>query len=274
MQNRCIIIAGGSSIRQNLWQTSIKDLPIWKAIKDELTIAINWSYLWCNSTIELFGDYQFYHTEYERLKKFPLIISTEDGYYNRENAKSKLHNLFLLKRCRGKEYLKPGDRQSGTHAYYWGKDSWKNGWYDNQLTGILAITFAINALECKNIFLLGYDACEINGHTHFFDDTEVGKYKYDGQEYYGIGKNEKGGYRTNNYDKPKELNNFWFKPFEQELRKGIKIFNVSPQSAINNFPKISYELFYDILKFSPKSINQDKIRQALKQKIIKEQKNG
>jgi hypothetical protein len=267
--NRCIIIGGGSSIRQELWQTPIQDLPIWNVIKNELTIAINWSYLWCNPTIELFGDYQFYHTEYERLKKLPLIISVEDGYYQRENSKSKLENLFLLKRCRGKEYLKPGSRQPGLHPYYWGKDSWKNGWYDNQLTGIMAITLAINALECKEIYLLGYDATEINGHTHFFDDTEVGKYKYDNQEYYGVGKNEKGGYRTSNYDKPKELNEFWFKSFEQELERGIKIFNVSPQSAIHNFPRISYDLFYDILQFTPKPINQEEVRNYIKT-LIKE----
>jgi len=39
MINKAIIIGGGASIRQELWNTPIADLPLWPTIKDEFTIG-------------------------------------------------------------------------------------------------------------------------------------------------------------------------------------------------------------------------------------------
>ncbi|MGD2071889.1 MAG: hypothetical protein PVG65_00160 [Candidatus Thorarchaeota archaeon] len=270
ISNRCIIIGSGSSVRQNRWNTPIENLPIWSLLKNELTIGINWVFRWFTPTIELFGDYKFYHTEYENLKDLPLMITTKDGYYIREDHKPISPNLIFLKRCKAKKYLKPGDVEAGNHKYYWGKDSWTQGWYDNQLSGILALTFAINGLGCKEIYLLGYDATEIDGHTHFYDDTDVGTYIYENQSYCGVGKNKNDFFRTQNYNsgkKIKELNDFWFKPFEQELENGIKIYNVSTESKLNNFPKISYGTFQNHLENDPEPILQEKTRMLIKNYI-------
>lgn len=267
MVDRVIIIGSGSSVRQNQWDTSINDLPIWGALKNEVTIGINWAYKWIIPTIELFADYRFYHTQFEEIKNLPFLITINDGYYKREGHQKILDTLYFLKRCRGKKYLKAGDLEESIHPYYWGKDSWKQGWYTTQLSGILALTFAINALKAKEIWLLGYDCKELNGHTHFYDDTDVGKHSMDGQFYYGVGKDKRGYYRTGNYNNLQELNDFWFKPFQQELMRDIKIYNVSPDSGLNVFPKLSYNYFLYYLNKVTKPINQDKIRTQIKNLI-------
>ena len=266
--NRCVIIGSGSSLRPD-FQVPIKELPIWEILKNEPTIGINWTYHWLVPTIHMFGDYQFYHTQYDGIKDFPLLLTTEDGYYKREGSKPIPENLFFLKRCKGKKYIKAGDKQAGVHPYYWGKDSWKQGWYSNQLTSLLALNFAINGLGAKEIFLLGMDACEINGHTHFYDDKKIGKYKYENQTYYGVGKDPRGFYRTNNYNKVDELNNFWYKPFAQEWNNGVRIYNVSLKSVIEHFIPISYQTFYSMLRNNRYDWNQEEIRKQIK-KLIRE----
>ena len=257
--DRCIIVASGASIRENLWYVPINELPIWKALKNEITIGINWSSTFYTPTVALFGDYKFYHTQFDSIKHLPLLVSTKDAYYIREGHQPILDNLFLLERCKIKKYLKAGDKTEGIHKYYWGKDSWKQGWYTNQLSGLMALTFAINGLGAKEIFLLGYDASGINGHTHFYDDTNVGSYVYDNSTTCGVGIKENGLYRTDNYNKTDKLNNFWFKPFEQEWDNGVRIYNVSLNSKIDTFLKISYKAFYAMLKNNVYPVNQDEI---------------
>ncbi|MHA2013351.1 MAG: hypothetical protein ACTSWG_13355 [Candidatus Helarchaeota archaeon] len=269
ISNRCIIVGGGSSIRENNWHTPIKDLKIWNILRNEVTIGLNFSYHWLIPTIFMFADYAFYHTQFEHLKKLPLLLTVEDGYYNREECIGKLPQLYFLKTCKAKKYKKWGDKEEGLHPYYWGKDSWKNGWYVNQLCSILALNFAINGLSAKEIFLLGIDACEINGHTHFYDDTEIGKYKYNNHVYYGVGKDERGFYRTGNYNKIDELNNFWYKPFKQEWNNGVRIWNVSQQSALTIFPQITYKAFYAMLRNNRYAWKQEELRENIKE-LIKE----
>ncbi len=270
--NRCVIICSGSSIRPD-FNIPIKELPIWNILKNEITIGINWSFHWLIPTIHFFGDYKFYDSQYEKIKNLPLLLTIKDAYYRREGHKPIIENLYFLKQCKGKKYLKYGDKQEGMHPYYWGKDAWKYGWYKNQLSSIVTINFAINGLEAKEIFILGMDACEINGHTHFYDDTNIGKYKIDNQTYYGVGKDKRGFYRTDNYNKIDELNNYWYAPLAKEWRNGVRIWNVSPQSAINVFPKISYQSFYTRLKNNRYDWNQEKIREDIKQ-LIKERQCG
>jgi hypothetical protein len=53
--------------------------------------------------------------------------------------------------------------------------------------------------------------------------------------------------------------------FNQFIKKDIKIYNVSPESNINSFEKISYEQFYKLL--STKEENQEELRHIIRTKL-------
>jgi len=262
---RAIIIGSGASVRQNQWNISLDKLPLWNTLKDEFTIGCNWSHRWFNSTVLMYSDYQWYATEKERLKDVPLILGKKDGYYNRKDSVTLGDNVLLLNECVNTTRLKKGNKKPGMHPTYWGKDAWKKGFYCSQLIGLKALNLAI-ALGCTEIYLLGFDACDINGHTHFYDDTDAGTYLWNKHKYCGMGKHDNGKYRTGNYNKIEELNNFYFEPFEQELSK-IDIFNVSVESKIETFCKITYDEFYKDLKDRKTKVNHEEIRQAIKDKL-------
>ena len=134
---------------------------------------------------------------------------------------------------------------------YFGKESFKKGFYSRHLIGLFALSIAIN-LGFKEIYLLGYDCCEINGQTHFYQGvadlnahTDLyikGQLKHKRFEFFGVGKDPKGKYKTSTYNKPDLINKKWFKPFM--IEKDVKIFNVSPDSVLTLFPKLTYEEFY------------------------------
>jgi hypothetical protein len=156
---------------------------------------------------------------------------------------------------------------------YHGKKSLKEGVYTKQLIGIWALTLAI-ALGFKEIYLLGYDCKEINGQTHFYQGvidlnktTPIyvkGKLKDNRLHFRGVGKNPQGNYKTSTYNNEnKHLNKKWFAPFKQE--NNIKIYNVSPDSSIDVFPKISYDEFYSKVKNN--GIFQDQARANIRRII-------
>jgi len=248
--NRCIIVGGGSSVRENNWNIPVQNIPIWSILNNEASFSLNWSYMFYNPTIAIGADYQFIITEKEKMNKLPMIVAINDSYYQRKGSIRPGENTFLI---------------NASNAYH-SEDSWKKGFYSKELCGIFAINFALRCGFDK-IFCLGMDACEINGHTHFYDDNpEIGKHAWNGSERYGVGRDERGYYRSGVYNKPKELNDTWYKPLEVEKDKVI---NVSLKSAINTFPKWSYEQFYQYLKDNPVQINQDETRESIKQLIRK-----
>ena len=246
-----LILGGGLSIRQGLWNLPVTDLPIWRKIQNEFVIGTNFSNLFFPSTVLMYSDYHFYHTQKQWLDKVPLIVGRDDDYYRRDQCIGLGDNVTLLK---------------GSTKYN-GINSLKEGLYTFQLVGMAAISFAIG-LGCKEIYLLGFDACEINGHTHFYDDIAIGTYFYNKQKYCGIGKHKTTEgqyiYNTGNYNKIKELNEHWFKPFEKALVDGIKIYNVSLESKINTFQKISMEQMFHNIEQSPSQYSQDEIRKEIK----------
>lgn len=260
----CFILASGASVRDNLWHVPIQYLPIWQALKDKFVVSINWGYKFINPALEIFVDYRFYATEKEGLDKLNLIIGKDDPFYIREkdNYSSRINdNLFLLKDAEGKNV-----DDKGMRSYYWNKESWKKGFYCGQLSGIWAISIMLQ-LGCENIYLLGYDANETNGYTHFYqDDGVTGHMNWKGQKQCGVGKDERGNYNTGTYNKDI---NWWFDPLKVEANK---IINVNPNSAINTFKKISYAELYKILE-SEKVINylevQNEIKNIIKEKSCK-----
>ena len=205
-------------------------------IKSNYAIGLNfWFKYGCETTFNCSGDYQFYLDNLKELKKVPMIIASEDPQLKNDKI-SRIHdNTILLKHS----------------GIYNGLDSWKLGFFSRQLIGIFSLSIAI-ALGFKNIYLLGMDAKEINGQTHFYqgivnleEHTNVyikGQLKDKRFKFRGIGKNPKGDYKTSTYNYPNMINKKWYKPFLQE--KDVKIFNVSTESAITLFQKLTYEEFY------------------------------
>lgn len=245
MTNRCIIIGSGNSIRQGDYTTFSKDLPIWKLIKDEYTIGINWSKNYFDSTIQLYSDTDFWQTEKESLRNLPLVVTKQDAFYGRETKKMwkevfRFENIYIL----------PGNRN------HKGVESWKLGFYTGKLSGIFSISLAI-ALGVKEIFLLGMDCKAIDGRTHFYQgDSGAGDIKVGPKRSTGVGFEVNGKYKTSVYDNPNVDENYI--PF---LKEDVKIYNVSPESKITVFPKITYEEFEEIITKNPNKINQDDERE-------------
>ena len=247
------------------------EMKLEEIIKGNYSIGLNYWYKYgCPTTIVSFADYQFYQFNFKDLAKIPLIIGSHAPQLKKHNEDNTHSNTILLK-------------NSGV---YNGKDSIAKGLYTKQLIGMWSLSLAI-ALGFKEIYLLGYDGCEINGQTHFYqgviDITKTmpeylnGKHVNDLVVFHGVGRhqsgNVKGQYKTSTYNSKKHLNQEWFAPFhaDRETRKNIKIYNVSPESAIDVFPKISYEEFYSKIKNN--NVWQDDAREDIK-KIINEKLNN
>jgi hypothetical protein len=249
MQNSIVLIGSGNSIRQGDNQSSPQNLEVWNKLINIPTLSINWGYRFIQSTIAMYGDYQFYIAEKKQLDNHPLIIGKQDGYYKRKESVELGKNVTLLP----------------TANVWYGQDSWKKGIYCSMLTGIAAVTLAY-LLGFKRIFLLGADGCEIDGRTHFYQgEPNIGvTLTAMGEENTGIGKNKEGRYRTSPYNSEKELND-WYAPL-LNIPTDVKIFNVSPQSKLYAFTKLNYDEFYAMIK-DESSFNQDELRNEIRQYI-------
>ena len=261
---RATICAGGASIRQGMWNTPVKQLPLWDKIKDEFTIGINWDFKFHNSTVELYGDYEFYIAEKDNLEKLPLVLAPQDGFYGRERERQHnrtewtniyhySHDIYLLKN-------RIIEQVDGKQIVYHEMDGWKKGFYRGILTGSLAIHLAI-LLGYTEIYLLGFDGNSINGKTHYYEDEFIGfSKKESGRKKTGIGFDKNGNFNTSYYQQ--DINES-FEVFLKSLDK-VKIINVSPDSKISLFPKISYEKFYKRLENKQNLISQDNLRHDIK----------
>lgn len=253
--NRCFILGSGSSIRQNLWNVPIYYLPIWKALGGEIVFGLNWSYLYHESTIQMFSDYQFYIAKQKVLNVLPLIVGADSPHIGiREYEPNKKcepgKNLILLPM---------------TNKYN-GENSWTKGFYSTQLIGMLALTYAI-ALGFKNIYLLGFDCCETNDfdgkkHTHFYDDDkDAGWYEWQNKKKSGVGFTENGKYKTSTYN-DNSVNDKWFSVYKNEVKKR-NIWNVSLNSKLTTFCKLSYNELYKTIQLEPSNIDQNKVRKEI-----------
>lgn len=120
--------------------------------------------------------------------------------------------------------------------------SLKKGVYNPQLCGMFALSLAIYLIGEGEIYLLGYDFGKVSGKTHFYQDKLTHR---------GVGK-------TDYYSSEKSLGKF---DCYKHLT-GISIFNVSPESGLNQFTKIDYGTFFNLL------INEKLDQVALRKEII------
>jgi hypothetical protein len=232
-----IVIAGGG--------TSIKPYlsVLQPVLAAKCTILINYAYKHFNGTFLCFGDKDFYSPThgkkrpdlypdiYEELKQLPLIIGLEKNDGIKEFL---LPNTYVIN-CPKKLPNRPS------------------------LTGVFALCIA-EFLEPERIFLLGMD-WDKRDPKSIPTGKDYNPYSSESIHYYGKnefdhrGLNYIGYYENHDPDKI-------FKPFEQSKSK---IYNVSLNSNIQNFEKISYEQMFNKMDTSP--LNQEELRQYIKEKL-------
>jgi len=233
----CIIIGGGKSISEGI------SLGLKEKIKDKLVFGCNYSFKHFDLTALLFSDKDFYaamHVKYDKtnpdiykeLGELPLII----GAKKNNDLDSVLHpNTIMINSPR----LELGKAPV--------------------LTGLFALTIA-EKLEPEQIFLLGFDwdrrdpkTIPIGKNYNPNSDLDIHYYgkelKHRGSGYMGFYEN----HDPNNY----------FKYFNNCKSK---IYNVNPNSNIENFKKITYSEFYTLL--SNQIFEQEELRNYIKKIIL------
>jgi hypothetical protein len=233
--SECIIIGGGKSVTEGL-ALGLKD-----RIKDKFVITCNYAYKHFDSTFLAFMDRDFYVSAADRqaiykdkypdihseLAALPLII----GYkQNPEIGKSLLPNTIMIPNPYKEVQL--------------------------NLTGIFALSVAVK-LNVEKIFLLGFDwtrlTTEEKGNKLYNPST----CNYDTDiHYYGKEIKPRGSGYVNFYEGHNPEN--FFKFFSNKT----KIYNVSLNSNIQTFEKISYEHMFRLL--NDEKINQDELRKQIK----------
>jgi len=248
MFKRCIIIGSGNSLTEGFE----KNLP--KLLQNEIVFTINEEFRFFKSTLTTFVDWTFYKCRYNLLKYHPMVVGRWDHHIkNKEYCCEILPQLILLPSC----------------SKYLGQDSWKKGFYTGKLSGLFTLTFAI-ALGFEKIFLLGFDCKSINGKTHHYEGISgFGQFvEENGKPRNRMGK-KNGIYNTGIFNKKKkDFNQDIWDNYKPELEK-IQIYNVSSDSIIDTFPKITYDDFIVKIKENSSNINQDLIRKEIKKHIIK-----
>lgn len=198
---------------------------LWDKLKDKFVIGINFSYNYHQDpTIQCYLDKQVRDDHEDDFNKLALIVTKKQPIKNREN-----------------------EVQIETYNTY--ERNLSSGIYKGSLTGIYALSLAIYLLDIGEIFLLGYDYGASPGKdkgnrdiTHFYQG-EI--------EHRGVGKV--------NYYNSKGRGDQDFSVYKEE--KQVKIYNVSLNSKINVFEKISYEEFFN--KLDNETFNQPELRQYL-----------
>lgn len=225
--SQILIIGGGQSLKN-------VSKPLLQSVLDtNCSILTNYAYRHFRGTFLTCIDRNFYKTNdlktnpdiYDELKSLPLIVGVDHNNW----ASIKHENTILVP---------------------------KKKYHIGDLTGIFSLSIAVELLEhIGEIFLLGFDwtrrkeedidktkySSTSNVETHFYSDL-----KHRGSGYVGY-------YENHNPDKM----------FERYLKeKDVKVFNVSLESNINCFEKISFETMFSLLKNT--ALNQNELRNKIK----------
>lgn len=231
LPTQLIILGGGSSVVEGITK------GLFTIIRGKFVIGTNHSYdFYPHHTFMTCLDNHFFTHKnknkgdvFEDLKKEPLIITKNHP------PKYTLPNMIIIN---------SSDKFDRTLI---------NGAYKGALTGIYSLSLAIHLLDIGEIFLLGYDF----GYQKIKDKVALTHW-YQGQLHHkGIGKV--------NYYKTKNRPDVDFKPFKKETK--CKIINVSMNSHIPHFEKITYVDFFN--KLNKNKFNQTLLREWIKEKLKK-----
>lgn len=203
------------------------DMGLQDFLVGKFVIALNYAYHhFPYATFISYIDWQFYDDNKEALRAFPLIVGK---HWDRIDY---LPNTIALETstayCRNLEC----------------------GVFTGGLVGVFALSLGIYLLDEGEIYLLGYDFGAVGGKDA--KGRAVTHYYQGDIEHHGVGQT---GYYTN---KPLHRD---FGPFATENK--VKIYNVSVNSRIPYFPKITYHQFFDALR------EQGNHREEVKEKLAR-----
>jgi len=288
LPKQCVLIGNGPS-RLQPEQSILKD-----QLKDKFVMGMNANYRDYDNTVLCYVDDAFYNNEFNNLNKLPLCIgrhfnrlmflssTKEKKYLNNQEIHPKyffnrfpefkhyhtLNNVYRstewielkkklitenkLKIIPSKEILpygkntivlKTNDKKYNTDL--------SEGVYRGCLVGLFSLTLACYLMDYSGeIFLLGYDSGEINNKKHAYNKSDF-NYYYSGTE------------KTPNRYKIESMR---LGDFGHYLNyKNLKIYNVSPQSHLEQFEKIDYNTFYS--KLNQYTYPQTWLRQSVRDKL-------
>jgi len=224
--SQLILIGGGNSIKGGL-DKGLKD-----KIRNNFVLGCNYAYkFFPNLTATIFVDKNFYE-EQSKDKKFKNLP------------------LILGKKHQGIKYLQNTTVLKTNDVKYF--RNIKLGCYKSNLVGLFALSLGIYLLDEGEIYLLGYDygaigkAKDGRALTHFYQNQikhrGIGKVNY----FDTIGRADKD-----------------FGVYQNESK--VHIYNVSLESKITTFPKLSYAGFFE--KLDNKQYNQEELRHSIKEKL-------
>lgn len=225
---QAIIIGGGASVRD----ADLDKLD--KRLEEKFVIGCNFAYKFLtNITLTAFVDKNsFYEKQKEELKNLPLVVGAKNTGIKEED------NLILLK----------------TVSKF--DPSFNSGIYNKSLCGVFSLSLAIY-LGAKEIMLFGYDFGDVHNKKERFDGKILTHWYQDKFIHRGTGKCAY--YENNNYSKGYKLFNCF------NGLKNIKIYNVSPNSNLNEFEKIDYNKFFKLLDWE--RCNQNQLRENIKERL-------
>jgi hypothetical protein len=232
-----IIVGGGKSIANAFNLPS--NLSLQSLLATKFTILINYAYQTFPGTFLVFQDRNYYVPNYAKNYVTPPKNRHPDIYED-------LKKLPLI----------VGINHNGMEEFKLDNTILLDKKYRASLTGIFALKI-LELLNFKgNCFLLGFDWSrrtnlpERDPNYNPNSDLQIHYYdtKHKGSGYVGY-------YENHNPDKE-------FQPF---IKKDVKIYNVSLDSNIDCFDKISYEQF--IKQLSNKIENQEALRNYIKNKL-------
>lgn len=262
-----MICASGNSVSEGI------NKGLFSCLQSHYSIGLNYWYKFgCETTFNSFCDSKFYIDNVKELSELGLIVGKIEPQLSNQRKELIQENTILLPSGRLYSGMKSLDLHDNkcqkcstifdvSNLNEWprrcpncrSRYTYSNGIYGHHLVGMFSLTLAI-VLGFENIYLLGYDCCEVNGKTHFYQDNLV---------HHGVGKLN-GNYKTSTYNNVANLNNERFGPYKEELNR-ISIKNVSLDSQISIFPKITYDQFYSEIGIG--NINQQEARKNIREYI-------
>lgn len=260
MTNQLIILGGGASALEG-----IRNL-LFNKIQDKLTFGLNYANYYVDTTACVCTDEVFIAKEAKYLCKLPLVL-------NRKFGNTRQANLNEMSFVNCSKYNR----------------SCSEGVYMGNTTGPFALSLGIQILDIGEIFLLGFDygsqkaegskvrpELDHNGRplTHWYQHGQLlGRHTHKPLEIVHSGTGKVSWYEATGLDEESQKtvprSYLEYKPYINESK--IKIYNVSENSAIEVFEKISYDTFFK--KLTKENLNQDDLRAyiTLRTKDIKQQ---
>lgn len=224
----CIIIGGGPSIKPQI--SLLQTLCATK-----FTILTNYAFKTFSGTFLCFNDRDFYHPKPDDKGVLP-----NPDYYD------SLRELPLI----------IGINHNGVEEFKLNNTLLLNKSEKENLTGVFALKLALRLMQTGTVYLLGFDWTRRVGlperDPNYNPKSNVPTHYYN-IKHRGIG--YVGYYENHNPDND----------FNKLNKRDVKVFNISLNSNIDCFPKISYQEFYESL--SPEIADQDNLRLKIKESL-------